>query len=715
MSTNQELLNELKCELIDSDDDVAEEYYGIQICVYKDIDKYLDKLSNIYDKISLAQWANNYEKASQLISSVPMSEEQKIKYNKLLSNNADLNETIDLRLLTSKYDFLNDMLDVIVTNRDVQEQILSLSDEKLEIFKSLYSRLKEVEDYRVPQITAILNRMGTITPFTSWQNNFYKYSELEESISNNMKNGRTLTKEEIDNLLYLYTTNIAWNVKTHKDLSDFTRTNGLFFQTIDAIVKQQELQENKNIEAVKNTLLLKTFGIDLISARAICNRYDLNSIELTQDNIDLFEMYRAMIDIIGEEDIEILLSAYKQFSIEMSPKPNFIRTVVFENALRKEFALKLNSLVYKCSGYYEMIQNVPIYEAGTNFKMIVTAIGAYQNDFGSKENYKEYWNSPTIRSHGNCCSLIGNNNLSMATPKNVIFGFSTMDDNMLLLSSSRDINSTPASRRFNIAEEEYNGSNRTIDGNAINSTGRVGLGIEYTNPSMLLDNTRGDYNELVYERRDLSSNPLFYKKNPDYIVFIEEYEDINIYLDYYKDDPEKIAYLKTQEKVQQYQLQESIKAAQNFGIPLVKINRERCAKNGALYIKQLLEKFENTKNATLISDIICEFENNRVGNHDKHIIIREQYFSKKAMDEILNRIESTIFLVADEKEKFKLLNQYYNSLINEQKKVKKCAKYRNNGQTSGIEFDLVFERIKAMTELNLEKESQSSISLPIRR
>lgn len=715
MNINQELLNELKIELIYSDDDVIEEYYGIQINIYKDIDKYLDKLSNIYDKIALVQWANNYEKANQLISSIQMSEEQKIKYNKLLSNNADLNETIDLRLLMPKYDFLNDMLDMIVTNKDVQEQILSLSDEKLEIFKSLYSRIKEVEDYKVPQITAILNRMGTITPFTSWQNKFYKYSELEESISNSIRNGKSLTREEIDNLLYLYTTNIAWNVKTHKDLSDFTHANGMFFSTIGTIVEQQELQENKNIETIKNALLLKTFGIDLISARAICGRYDLNSIELTQDNIDLFEMYRAMLDIIKEEDAEILLNAYRQFSIEMNPQPSFIRAVVFENSLRKEFALKLNSLVYKCSGHCEIIQNIPIYEAGTNFKMIVTAIGAYQGDFGSKDNYKEYWNSPTIRSHGNCCSLIGNNNLSMAAPKNVIFGFSTMDDNMLLLSSSRNINSTPASRKFNIAEEEYNGSNRTIDGKPINSIGRIGLGIEYTNPSVLLDNTRGDYNELVYERRDLSSNPLFYKKNPDYIVLIEEYEDINLYLDYYKDNPEKIAYLEEQKRVQQYQLQESIKAAKNFGIPIVKINRERCAKNSIFHIRQLLEQFESTKDATLISDIICEFENNRVGNHDQHAIIREQYFSKKAMDEILNRIENTISLIADENEKGKLLNQYYNSLINEQRKVEKCANYRNNGQTSGIEFDIVIERIKAMTELNLEKEEQSSITLPIRR
>lgn len=715
MSINQELLSELKMKMIYSDDEVVEEYYGIQINVYKNIDVYLEKLSNIYDKIALSQWANNYEKANELISTVCLPEEQQNKYNKLLLNNSDLNETIDLRVLFPKYDFLNDILDMVVTNRDVQEQILSLSDEKLEVFKTLINRLCELEEYKIPQITAILNRMGTITPFTSWQNGFYRYSDLEESICESIRKGEKLTTEEIDNLLYLYTTNIVWNIKTRVELKKFLDSNGLFFRAIDSIIKKQESDETPNIEIIKNALLLKTFGIDLISAKSICGRYDLNSIEINKDNIDLFEMYKAMFSIIDEKDSELLLSAYYQFSQEMNPNPNFLRTIVFENSLRKEFALKLNLEVYKCNDNYEMVENVPIYNAGTNFKMIVTAIGAYQGDFSSKDNYSDYWNSPSIRSHCNCCSLIANNNLSMANPRNVIFGFSTMDENMLLLSSTKDINSTPKSREFNIAEEEYNGNNRTIDGEKINSIGKMGVGIEYTSPDILIDNTRGDYNELVYERRDLSSNPSFYKKNPDYIVFIEEYENIDEYFEQYKNDENMLAYLREQKRMQDFQFNESLKAAQNFGIPIVKINREKCAKNSICYIINLVEEFEITKNPTLISHIICEFENNRVGNHDKHAIIREQYFSKDKMNEILNRIETCIFAISDQNEKNILLNHYYNCLKKEEVKVNKCKNYRKNGQTSSIEFKTIIDKVEAMLDGDMKIAEQSSINLPIRR
>lgn len=694
---NQDLLNQLKKEMIFSDEEINEEYYGVVITIYKDIDKYLSRVPDVYDKIHIAQYANNYEKVNELISSLELNDEIKTKYSSLLQNNADLNETIDIRVLLSKYNFLDDMLDMIVTNKDVQEQLISLSDKKLELFKMLYQRVKENVDYRVPYVTALLNRMGTITPFTSWQNNFYRYEKLEDSIIESLSNGNNLSVEEIDNLLYLYTTNLTWNVSSLEELSNFTNEDGIFQTSINKIIKNEQDKEQKDTNRIKNALLLKTFGIDLKSAEALCQRYNIKGVSINQENIDLFEMYKAMLDIILENDANVLIEAYNQFSKEMHTSPNFMRTVTFENAMRKTFAQNLTASAYKCNDTYIINEGVKIFDAGTDFKMIVTAIGAYQNDFSNKENYKDYWNSPTIRSHGNCCSLIGNNNLSMANPKNVIFGFSTMDDNMLLLSSSKDINSTPSSRKFNIAEEEGLGTNYTIDGKKYNSIGRVGMGIEFTNPNTILDNTRGDYNELVYERRDLSSNPLFYKKNPDYIVYIEEYEDIDIYFEKYKDNPEMLAYLNEQKGLQKFQLEQSLQAAKNFDIPIVKINREKCAKQAIIEIEQTILDFESTLNPTDIEKVICQFENNRVGNHDKHLIIRDTYFSNEQMSNYLNRLEQCISNVKDENLRNILLSEYNRVITNEQKKIQECKRYRNNGQTSGIDFEATLDRIKDIT------------------
>ena len=701
---NQNLLNDIKREIIYKEEESLEEYYGVQINVYKDIDKYLSKIPDVYDKIHIAQYANNYKKANELISSLQLDDETKAKYSSLLQNNADLNETIDIRVLLPKYSFLNDMIDMIVTDKDVQEQLLSLSDEKLELFKLMYQRISENVDYRVPYVTALLNRMGTITPYTSWKNRYYKYEQLEGSIIESIKDGRELSVEEIDNLLYLYTTNVIWNVRSIEELRNFTKENGIFQISIDNIIQDEQKQEKKDINRIKNALLLKTYGIDLISAEALCKRYNIKGIKINQDNIDLFEMYKAMLEIIGENDANVLIDVYNQFSNQTEVSPNFMRVITFENAMRKTFAQNLNMSVFKCGDNYTLEGDVKIFDAGTDFKMIVTAIGAYQSNFEDKDNYKEYWNSPTIRSHGNCCSLIGNNNLSMANPKNVIFGFSTMDDNMLLLSSSRDINSTPSSRQFNIATEQGLGRNYTIDEKKYSSIGRMGLGIEFSNPDNLLDNTRGDYNELVYERRDLSSNPTFYKKNPDYIVYIEEYENIDEYFEQYKDNNEMLIYLNKQKEQQKYQLEQSLKAAKDFDIPIVKINRERCAKQAITEIEQSISDFENSLNPDLIKKIICQFENNRVGNHDKHAIIRDKYFSVAQMNSYLSKIEQVISNIEDRNLRNMLLNEYNRAIVGEQKKVENCKRFRKNGQTSGFDFETTLNRIKAIADVQPDIE-----------
>lgn len=679
---NQDLINQIKHEMYTSDEDVNREYYGSMQSYYENIDKYLDRIPDVYDKIYIAQYANNFEKANELIASLDLSDEIRRKYERLLQDNADLNETIDIRILSSKYNFLDDILDMIVTDKRVQEQLLSLSDEKLELFKMLYQRLEENVDYNIPYITTILNKMGRTTPYTAWRNTpYYRYEELENSIIEGLENGKKLSTEEIDNLLYLYTSNLKWEINTLEELSDFPN---IFQSSVDAFMEKAQSEEPKDLDNIKLALLLKTYGINVKTATNICKKYNIKGIPITQENVDLFEMYKAMLDIIGEDNPDVLINTYNQFSSQMSPHPNFMRTITFENSMRKVFAQTLNSSVYKCTDSYTINDGVKIFDAGTDFKMIVTAIGAYQGDFPDQENYFDYWNSPTIRSHGNCCSLIGNNNLSMATPKNIILGFSTMDDNMLLLSGCKDLNSTTSSRNFNIASEENFGTNPDDPY------------IEFSNPDILIDNTRGDYNELVYERRDLSSNPLFYKKNPDYIVFIEEYENIDDYFEEYKDNPDTLAYLNEQKKSQEHQLEQSLKAAKDFNIPIVRINRETCAKQAIFEIEQLLSEFENTLNPEYLERMICQFENNRVGNHDKHLIIRSKYFSTTQMSTYLNRLEKTISNIEDTNLRNTLLNKYKKAIVREQEKIKKAGITRKSGQTSGIDFESTLARIEEM-------------------
>ncbi len=402
-------------------------------------------------------------------------------------------------------------------------------------------------------------------------------------------------------------------------------------------------------------------------------------------------MYKAILQIVNEKNPDILISVYDNFSKELNPKFNFMRTITFENELRKEFARSLNNDIFKLENKtYSEVDGVKVYDAGIDFKLIVTAIGAYQGKFQNQDNYSDYWNSPYIRSHGNCCSLIGNNNLSMAKVKNIILGFSTMSENMLLLSGDKDLDSTPDSRKFNPLDD----TSRNI----------------FTSANNLLDSTRGEYNELVYERRDLSSNPKFYKKNPDYLVFIEEYEDIEEYIELYREvsEEEKVEYLLKQKEKQEREWQETLKAAKDFGIPIVKINREKCAKNESRKIEDMVLEFEKTKNPELISKIITQFHNNRFGNKEGHSLITKVYFSKPIMGKYLERIDNTILSIEDEQERTSVIDIYRRSIELEHKKIDYYRYIADTKRLSAIDFDKTLKVIDALQEFTNLGDIQTS-------
>lgn len=682
MNERQIKINKIIQNIIKNEKEYVEEYYGAIFYVYKDIDKYLEQFDDINDKIYLAQWCNNFSKVQELINSLTLTDYQKNKYFILKSKNDEVDETINFRILDEKYSFLDNIMDMITTDIDIQDRIVSLSDSRLKLFKKMYYRLQQMTDYYNPYITSILQAIGYAASDMNEKNRVNNYEGLLLDIDKAINNGLELSDNDIDIMLYLCTSSIRHNIPNLNEMKNFEKEGTLdFIETQKGIEKAKE--EN-NLNELKFYILSTAYGIGLKKAQEICKKFNINNIEITNENKDTLEMYLAIYQIVNENDPFVLKELYDQFVKIMNPQKDFRRIVVFENDLRKAFASDLNRQVFKVDGKnFSLIDNVKIYDAGVDFKMIVTAIGSYQGNFEDKENYFNYWNSPKIRSHGNCCSLIGNSNLSMATVKNVIFGFSTMSDNMLLLSGISDINSTPDSRDFNTTKNRAQ---------------------KYMNANDMLNNTRGDYNELVYERRDLSSNPKYYKKNPDYIVFIEEYENFEEWFERFKDKPKQLEYLHQQKQEQERQWKESLKAAKNFGIPIVKINREKVAKSEYNKTIMLVEQFKETLDPKLLSNIIITFENSRVGNSGLHAPIQGKYFSHSKMSIIFDEIKTSINSINDDAIKNNLYFSLYKAIIDEQRKVESC-KYskRKKGQIPGINFEKeISELEQVLTNNNVD-------------
>lgn len=292
-------------------------------------------------------------------------------------------------------------------------------------------------------------------------------------------------------------------------------------------------------------------------------------------------------------------------------------------------------------------------------------------------NYSQYWNSNSIRSHGNCCSLIANNNLSTATIRNICLGFSNFEDGMLLLSGSNDLNSTPTSRQ-------------------INSQDHFG---EFMSANSLIDNTRSDYNELVFERRDLSSTRGHYKKNPDYVVMFEELIDNDV--NNQELDEETKQLLSEQERIKGI----SLKAAQDFDIPIVKINREKCAVSELFKINKMVEEFYQTHNPALLKRIVVDFENNRMGLRYPHNYLREKYFSKAIINKLLAEIINDINAIEDIQLKTMNMETLKNSILNEKHKIEQSENFIKHSQELGIDCDSLIEMIDNSLISEVDKRS----------
>ncbi len=241
MNKRQQLLNKLKHDIRKNVKEDLINYYGDMIDVYEDIDEYIDCLDNIYDKISLAQWANNYKKVEELVKQLELTKEEETKYLRLKEKNIELDETINFEILSPKYDFLNNMLDMITTDKEIQEQITSLSDEMLEVFKQLYNRNNEVSDYAPPYIARVLRKIAYVTPDDSWMNNYHYYDELNKELESLSKDGYKFNEEQLDTLLFIYTNNVNFEIKTFEELNKL-------INEIDPFETQTIIDEVRNKE-----------------------------------------------------------------------------------------------------------------------------------------------------------------------------------------------------------------------------------------------------------------------------------------------------------------------------------------------------------------------------------------------------------------------------------------------------------------------------------
>ena len=436
----------------------------------------------------------------------------------------------------------------------------------------------------------------------------------------------TLTEEEIATIYNILSSN--GNIK---------------YTTITPENYQKELNRmyeralNNNNETIKNAYLQTYYSLNYNEAQKRVSEYELyiNNLPPTEENIPKINYINSLKNIINSNE-EILKIAYQKSKQEQ--KLNRIDMDIIEEDIKLNLAQEYNKTLFnpENKSTSDTITyngtNIPIYDSGDNFNMLVSVLDAYGGGNGNYEDYFKQWN--TTENAGNqriCTSYIGNNNLALVKRHNcIIMGFDNIENRAIVNMAPYDLQSD---------------NNRFVT--------KTYKSARYMNPSELIKTTRR-YNELDIERTTSSGN----KRNPSYII----------------------SFASSKEEIEENQL----KAAQQFNIPIVMINQDRIHQNELQKITNMINEFIETKNTKLIPHIIEDFMTNKSGSKDMPKDIdpyipdkykntyEKKYFSDEKLKEILN------IFINSAKEEANQNNELAQEIIEQTKNAINKEKFKND-------------------------------------
>lgn len=527
------------------------------------------------------------------------------KAKTLYANNDEISETLNSQFLSNGIasHFTKNQVEILSCYSNLQEKLLELSHDssKTKIIYELVDKYKNNLEW-IPILEKSLDNI-----------NCSEYTNLLSSI-----NGKELSQEEKENLMYLLMTN------NHLDISNLDE-----LKNIDSIRENyiNMLIERNTLGSLKTAYFEKAFGIDLGTAINLVNLYgkslENNAINsLDEKSKSEFILLNNMKKIINLNNLDVLKYYVENVNPEFVVKPDLM--VTYEARLKYLFTQEFNKSFTKPLQEDKIISNIngeedlDIYLAAGHdgkkkCRMMITSIGAYTT-MEEPDDYYASWNVDKIASHGCCCSYVGEKNLGTAKVKYCCFGFTDYELGALQLSGPYDLDSKSTKDNYQISSV-YSSM--------------------YLLPDDLLNYTRHTHNETVWERRNISGDAMF-KKQPSYLVyFVDNFEDR-------LSDPEA---MKQWESVK--------KAASNFSteangvkkpLPIMVVEREKIAKSQLEIIQNKLNKFETTLDSKLIRDIISDYESNYAGNREFHPNISEKYFPKheQLSDSVVGEIIETI-------------------------------------------------------------------------
>ena len=455
---------------------------------------------------------------------------------KIIDEVSDNNlRNIDINVLSSKYiqkTHLDEMLMFI--QYDYTKELTNLTDNEIKIL------LKCIEHYKATTSSSNWNDLaGRI--FTNLH--LKSFRELLNSIED-------INKLDLNKREQLY--KILQN-PNFLELTDIKQ--------LDNIEKIKEEKCNElikgKLEDKKNAILIKIFGINLGCALELNSCFhDIDKFE----NVFLKKYLETINAIINLKDETKLEEIFNDSNKIMSVDRAYV-----EDQIRTEYGKMFNKNLFTPNESNIISKEKNIYDAGTDFNMIVSVIGSIK--YHNTENYYKDWNRSLGDIDGNsnmfCGSYIRFNCLGNASGHtHVTYGFNTLEPSTMVGCSVGDAGT---------------------HSNGFFSMGGKG----FANPDTISKYTGGGafnchYNELNYLR---FNNGV--RQQPDYLVAFKVNDQIE-------------------------NERELLRAQKEFnGLPIVVIDVNKCIEKTKQDVIDKIKDYNNNHSSELGAEIFYEILRNR--------------------------------------------------------------------------------------------------------
>ena len=353
-----------------------------------------------------------------------------------------------------------------------------LGDKQYELFQrclNSYLTINKTEDWTI-LASSILSNIG-------------EYSTLIDNVQD-------FEKIDIEKLTKILQDKNIFQIETPGDI---TRYEEIKRERCNEII-----QNSDNVEEIKAAVLQKIYGHSLEYARVIIDKFgeDIEHIEDSDEKYYVMSLKQIM-DI---DQIDMLYQMYEECD-----EVGLIDKTLIDRCLKSKYAKLFNKDLYEPSEemqiqyedfesvipiddeekrkeIYGELQKLKIYNAGNNFKMMVTSVAPFMEN--APTDFKQDWNRPAVASQHFCASYIRQDSIKTIKIPYVCYGFTKMSEDALVLSGTHDIGSSGIS---NFVSNSYGAE-------------------KYYSPDTQIEKT-DLYNEMDFRRVQNGK-----RKQPNYIV-----------------------------------------------------------------------------------------------------------------------------------------------------------------------------------------------------